>query len=137
MLPKRLNPQPFNRFPVPTFPLFMFPNASTPYDRREFYFWNLWAPSHVFQFNEAAMQVVCYPHNPPLFFHSPPHTPAPAAASPHPPSRLHLQSKLATYLLHASQVPSLAWIEEFLRFIGTRTPHPSVDDFAEGFQFYN
>ena len=43
-------------FPLRHLPL-MFPNASIPYDRREFYFWNLWAPSHVFQFDEAAMQV--------------------------------------------------------------------------------
>ena len=47
------------------------------------------------------------------------------------------QSKLATYLLHASQVPSVAWVDEFLRFIGTRTQQTAADDFAEGFQFYN
>jgi hypothetical protein len=41
------------------------------------------------------------------------------------------------YLAHASQVPSLVWIEDFLRFIGVRTPHSSERQFAEGYQFYN
>jgi hypothetical protein len=36
------------------------PNGSVPYDRHSFYFWNLWSPTHVFEFDEAAMQVAIH-----------------------------------------------------------------------------
>jgi hypothetical protein len=44
-----------------------FPNLSKPYQHQSFYFWNLWAPTHVFEFDEAAMQVVHLPPPPPTF----------------------------------------------------------------------
>jgi hypothetical protein len=47
------------------------------------------------------------------------------------------QRKLNTYIQHASQVPSVQWIGDFLRFIGAQTPHSSGRQYAEGFQFYN
>ena len=107
------------------------PNGSAPYNRHSFYFWNLWQPTHVFEFDDDAMQVSQTLHSPPCrrrrcMLHT--------SLTP---SFVRSQRKLQTYLFHASQVPSLAWISEFLTFIGLNTPHSKSRKFAEGYQFYN
>jgi len=109
----------------------MFPNASAPpHTRSDFYFFNLWAPTHVHQFEAAAMAAKTdaflkhasqYAQQLPDPKRTRSLTPIPPCA-PSPPPRY----------------PDPSLVSKILQFIGANTPHYSQQAaYAEGFQLFS
>jgi hypothetical protein len=103
------------------------PNHS-PHNCRSFYFWNSLAPTHVLEFDDNVLQVYVTHAST---------SPVPFLITTHSLTSPKNQKKKEAYLMHASQVQSIAQTSNFLSFIGKHTPHSSAHEFAEGYQFYN
>jgi hypothetical protein len=103
--------------------VFMFQNASAPpYSKTEFYFFNLWAPTHVHQFDAATMSLKADA----FLKHA---------------SQCEELAVAAARVRHAtscSRYPDPAFVSKVLQFIGVNTPHYAQQlPFAEGYQYFS
>jgi hypothetical protein len=105
----------------------MFQNASAPpHPRTEFYFFNLWAPTHVLQFDNDVMSSKTEAFLKHASQCVQPRHARPAASNPFPPPSPHLR------------YPDPSIVSKLLQFIGANTPHYTNQRvYAEGFQLFS